>query len=133
MTAVPFLFPGLYLPEAARLKALLLKIQKPKTIRTITGTTGALTADDFESHIRTTSGSAVALTVPLNATVGFPIGTVVTVNANGAGAVTLTPASGSVTLNKTAAKTLVITRYGEAKLRKVATNEWDVTGDLVAA
>lgn len=132
MTIHLFQFPGLYLPEGSKLKALLTRLQTSIPIRTISGTTGALTSADWNGHIRTTSGSATALTVPLNATVAFPIGTVVTHSAYGAGAVTLTPADG-VTLNKMASKTLVVSRYGEVKLRKVGTNEWDVTGDLVAA
>ena len=134
MNLVPhkFQFPGLYLPEFKKLVALLLRLDSPKTIRTITGTTGALTAADLNAHIRTTSGSATTLTVPTAETVAFPVGAEITVVQGGAGAVTIAAASG-VTLNKLSTVQLqVLARYGEVKLRKVDTNTWDVTGSLAA-
>jgi|688.fasta_scaffold166796_3 hypothetical protein len=69
------------------------------------------------------SASARTLTVPTNASIAFPIGSVIYVYNLGAGAVTI--AGSGVTL-RNAATTLA--QYKEASLRKRDTDEWVVTG-----
>ncbi len=74
-------------------------------------------------------GSAVALTVPLNASVAFVVGKPITILALGAGAVSIVP-TGGVTLNG-AGDTLVISdQWKAATLLKLATDDWWVTGAL---
>lgn len=74
---------------------------------------------------------ANTLTVPLNATVSFPIGTVIDVFQMGAGQTTITP-DGALTLINYGSKFKLAGQGASARLRKRATNEWVVSGDVVA-
>jgi hypothetical protein len=88
---------------------------------------------DAERSIRRTRATAQTLTVPLNATAAFPIGTVIRTEQAGAGALTVV-ATGGVTINVLATKTLVLLgQFAVARLEKVGTNEWTISGDLTAA
>jgi hypothetical protein len=87
--------------------------------------TGTLALSDSGKHFYVTSG----LTVPLNSSVAFDIGTVITIVSNST-AITITPASG-VTLqlaNSATAGTRSLASNGVATLLKVATNTWYVSG-----
>lgn len=80
--------------------------------------------------ITRSNAGAQTLTIPANATAAFPIGTELSVIQTGAGALTIA-AAGGVTINKLAAKTLVLSaQYAKVKLVKLATNTWHVAGDL---
>lgn len=74
---------------------------------------------------------ANTLTVPPNSSVAFPVGTVIEAHQYGAGQVTLTAGAG-VTLRSNGAKLKIGGQYGSASLRKRATDEWVVSGDLTA-
>ena len=74
--------------------------------------------------------TANALTVPLNATVAFPIGTQITVIQTGAGQTTITATAG-VTINATPGLKLRA-QWSAATLIKRATNTWVAIGDLAA-
>lgn len=85
---------------------------------------------DSGKYIRMTSAAAVNLTVPTNASVAFPVGTVIQIRQAAAGQITVV-ASGGVTVNT--AETLKLRKQGStAALVKVDTNAWDLTGDLEA-
>lgn len=89
-----------------------------------------LVLGDAGKYVRMNVGSANDLTVPTNASVAFPIGTVIQVRQVGSGQTTVVAASG-VTINS--AETLKLRKQGSsAALIKVATDEWDLTGDLEA-
>ena len=76
-------------------------------------------------------GSANNLTVPLNATVAFPVGTQIHIVQTGAGQTTVV-ATGGVTINS--ATTLKIrAQWGAATLIKRATNTWVLVGDLATS
>jgi len=83
-----------------------------------------------DEYVRHNNASAISATVPLNATVPFPIGYIITLFQKGAGQVTVV-ATGGVTIN-TPETLLLRTQYSTASLVKVGTNEWDLTGDLEA-
>lgn len=86
-----------------------------------------------DEYVRGTSGSATNITVPTNAAVAFPIGKQIGIRNVGAGLITLV-AAGGVTLNFPAGVTATLRAQGSsASLIKVATNEWDVSGDLTAS
>jgi hypothetical protein len=70
------------------------------------------------------------LTVPLNSSVAFPVGSQVTVLQVGAGQTTIV-ASGGVTVNATPGLKLR-TQWSSATLIKRATDTWVAIGDLVA-
>jgi hypothetical protein len=78
--------------------------------------------------------AAVTFTVPLSASVAFPVGAVIELVRAAAGAVTITPASGVLIRNRidpagTASRTIA-NQWSSASLRKRATNEWVLVGDI---
>lgn len=75
--------------------------------------------------------TANTLTVPPNSSVAFPIGTIIEVHQYGAGQTTITPGAG-VTLRSNGGKLKTAAQYASASLRKRATEEWIVAGDVVA-
>jgi hypothetical protein len=74
--------------------------------------------------------TAQTLTIPLNATVAFPVGTSLDILQTGAGQVTIAGAVG-VTVNATPGLKLR-TQWSSATLFKRAENTWVVYGDLTA-
>lgn len=100
---------------------------KPVVTNTTTALTLALT--HANKYLRMDNAAATALTVPPQASVVWLADTEIEVRNAGAGKVTLTPGAG-VTLNPPFGKTLVMQGLGATvKLKRVASNEWDVTGD----
>ena len=71
------------------------------------------------------------LTVPDNATVALPVGTQVDISQYGAGQTTIVQGAGVTVVSVSSNKKLAA-RYGTATLYKRATNEWVLTGNLVA-
>jgi len=96
-----------------------------RTMPQSSNTSGTLILSDSSKHYYLTSG----ITVPLNSSVAFDIGTVITIVSNST-AITITPASG-VTLqlaNSTSAGTRSLASNGIATLIKVAVNTWYCSG-----
>ncbi len=96
------------------------------TINTQTGTTYTLVLSDAGKLIDMSNAGAIALTIPANAAVAFPVGTIITVLQAGAGQVTV--GINSDTLNgrnglKTAGQWAVIT------LIKRTSTAWVLSGD----
>jgi hypothetical protein len=77
--------------------------------------------------VEVNNAAAVNLTVPPNASVAFPVGTVVEVWQQGAGQVTVVAGAG-VTI-RTPSTLLLRAQYSSVTLRKRATNEWVIGGD----
>lgn len=92
-------------------------------VRTVTGnTTAALT--DISQMIMVNHASLTAqvtVTIPINATVAFPVGSWFDVCAIGAGGAKIIPFSGTVTLR---GKVNVMPSYGVIRMLKIATDEW---------
>ena len=84
-----------------------------------------------DSLIEVDSTSATTLTIPLDSTVDYPIGTTIDILQTNTGQVTIAPVSGSVTVNATPGLKLR-TRWSSATLLKRAANTWVVYGDLTA-
>lgn len=74
-------------------------------------------------------GSANNLTVPLNATQAFAVGTVIELFQYGAGQTTVV-ATGGVTIRSSGGKLKLTGQYSSASLRKIATDEWSLIGDI---
>jgi hypothetical protein len=74
-------------------------------------------------------GTANTLTVPLNATIGFSIGSQITISQYGAGQTTIAAAVG-VTLRSPGSFLKLAAQYSMCTLMKVDTNEWYVVGQL---
>ena len=98
-------------------------------INTQSGTSYTTVLSDNGSYIRCTSSSAVTLTVPPNSSVAYPIGAEIVVMQAGSGKVTPTAGAG-VTLNLPSGVTGSALQYAAFTCKKVATNTWDVLGNL---
>lgn len=82
-------------------------------------------------YIRMNSASAITYTVPTNATVAFPLGTIIHLRQLGVGQLTIV-ASGGVTI--TTPETLKTRKqHSNISLLKVGTDAWELTGDMEAA
>lgn len=103
------------------------------TLNAQTGTTYTLVlADGNPSNLVTlNNASAVTLTIPTNASVAFPVGSVVNLVQLGAGQVTVSP-SGGVTLRSNGTKYKIGGQYGTVTLVKINTDEWLMFGNTAA-
>lgn len=88
-----------------------------------------LVLTDAGKAVEMNVASANTLTVPPNSSVAFPVGTVLEVHQYGAGQTTVTPGSG-VTLRAHGGALKTAAQYAVVSLRKRATDEWVVAGDL---
>jgi hypothetical protein len=91
-----------------------------------------LALTDAGKHFYSTSAAPFTVTIPVNSTVAFAIGTVVSIVNQGTA--NLTVAKGSATLylgGNTTSASRTITSYGVATLMKVATDTWFVNGSGV--
>jgi hypothetical protein len=84
---------------------------------------------DNGKHYYSTSGAPTTITVPTNANVAFPVGSVITVVNQGTGNITVDKGDANVYLggNATSASR-TITTYGVATLLKVDTDSWFING-----
>jgi hypothetical protein len=83
---------------------------------------------DLGKYVRMNVATANTLTVPPNSSVAFAIGSVITLRQYGVGQTTVVAGSG-VTINT--AETLKLRkRHSSVSLIKIATDEWDITGDV---
>jgi hypothetical protein len=89
-----------------------------------------LVLSDKDKLVEIDNGSANNLTIPLNSSVEFPVGTQINILQTGAGTTTLVPTSG-VTLNATPGL-ILRARWSSVTLIKRATNTWVAIGDLRA-
>jgi hypothetical protein len=81
-------------------------------------------------YIPVASAGTVAVTVPANATEPFPIGSQITLERRGAGALTIA-AAGGVTVTAPAQTVLSARAQGsKVTLIKVASDRWEAAGDL---
>jgi hypothetical protein len=96
-----------------------------------TGTTYTLVATDAGDLVTLTNASAIALTVPTNATIPFATGTQITITRAGAGSVTVAGAVG-VTVNSADGFLKLRSQWSSATLIKIATNSWILIGDISA-
>lgn len=88
-----------------------------------------LNADDAGKLVEMNMGSSNTITVPSNASVAFPVGTVINIRQYGAGVTTVTPAAG-VTIRSRGNLFATAGAYAEASIMKRGTDEWILTGDL---
>jgi hypothetical protein len=89
-----------------------------------------LVLSDRDKIVEINNASANTLTIPLNSSVAYPVGSQIQIIQTGAGQTTLTP-TGGVTLNGTPGLKLR-TQWSSATLIKRATDTWIAIGDLSA-
>lgn len=90
-----------------------------------------LVLSDSGKVVEMNVGSVNNLTVPPNSAVAFPIGTIIEIVQLGAGQTTIVADSG-VTIRSPSGKLKLTGQYSSASLRKRATNEWMLIGDISA-
>lgn len=101
----------------------------PKVIAT-SGYTLALA--DQAQYLRTSSADIVTVAVPVASSVALPVGAVVEIEQGGPGQVIVQPLAG-VTVNSLAGNRATAGRFGRVRLKKIATDTWNVAGDLAPA
>lgn len=96
-----------------------------------TGTTYTLVLADSIKYLRMDNAAAITLTVPPNADVAIPAGSTCHVRQVGTGQVTVAAGAGVTILTP---ETLKLRKAGSiVSLTKVATDTWEIYGDLEAA
>jgi hypothetical protein len=100
------------------------------TVNAQTGTTYTLVIGDGGNIITISNASTQLITIPTNASVAFPVGTIINVVQIGAGVASIKGDTG-VTLNGVSAGTGAISaRYSGAALLKIATDTWVLSGNV---
>lgn len=99
------------------------------SINAQTGTTYTFVIGDAFKVVTCTNASAVAVTIPTNASVAFPVGARLDVLMGGAGAVTLTGDSGVVVNGVSAGGAAISAQYSGISLLKTATDTWIMFGN----
>ena len=104
----------------------------PKIAAFTTVANSAYTFALTDQYVRVTNTTATVLTIPLNSSVAFPIGTQITVVwVSGSTSCTIAPTSGVTLLYS---DTNSMRKAGSAlTLTKVATDSWDLAGDMVVS
>jgi hypothetical protein len=107
-----------------------------RTINAQTGTTYTFALADGSAAggnplVTGSNASAQTYTVPPNSSVAFPVGTQIDIIQIGAGKITLAQGSG-VTINSKDGNKAIGAQYVGVTLVKLATDTWNLTGDLIA-
>jgi hypothetical protein len=106
-----------------------LKLNKTVDINQQNGTSYTLVLADAGKLVELSNAASIALTIPTNASVAFPVGTKVDLLQTGAGQVTVGGAG--VTINSTPGLKLSA-QWAAASLVKRATDTWVLIGNLSA-
>ena len=102
------------------------------SVTTQSGTTYTVDADDqYQVLILTSNASAKTVSIPTDATLNYPVGTVITFINTGAGNLTINAVTpGTTTINSVGATPAspVVEQWKSAAAVKVAANSWIVAG-----
>lgn len=93
-----------------------------------TGTTYTATLSDAQNVVTMDNASANTFTVPANADVAYPVGTLLTVKQIGAGTTTVEGASGVQLNGVTAGSAALDAQWATVGLLKIATDAWALDG-----
>ena len=100
-----------------------------QAINAQTGTAYTLVLTDQSKLVTLTNASAIAVTIPTNASVAFPIGTAFTIVNNGTTSITIVTTSLTVyQAGTTNTGNRTVATKGVATCLKVDTNTWFVSG-----
>ena len=100
-----------------------------RTVGNITTITYNIVAADAGKALICDNTSAITLTIPSDTTYDFTIGQTFLIIQKNTGSVTVQGANG-VTIDSLGSKVKTNGRYSEARLIKIAANEWLLSGDL---
>ncbi len=93
----------------------------------------AVIADAYQVLVPMNKATAVAFKIPTNASVAFPVGTVITVLNKGAGLVTISAVTSGTTTVLSAGATAAaptLPQYKSAACIKTATDTWYIVGGI---
>lgn len=102
-------------------------LPKAYRITTQSGTTYTLALGDAATQIEFTNSAAVTVTIPLNATVAFPVGTFLNIRQMGTGLITVVGATGAVTIHSPGGLNTG-SQYSTVSLVKDASDTWIFAG-----
>ena len=91
----------------------------------------AVLADSYQSLIVMNKATAVAFKIPTDASVAYPIGTVLTVLSIGAGTVTIsavTPGTTTIASAGAVSASPTLTQYKSSACLKISANNWVIVG-----
>jgi hypothetical protein len=103
-------------------------INSPVALNTQTGTTYTLAASDASKVITLDNASSITLIVPTNASVAFPLGTVISFIQKGAGVISVGGAG--VTINNRQTFSDTAGQWAMGSLIKIDIDTWLLSGDL---
>lgn len=93
----------------------------------------AVSADQYQALVPMNKATAIAFKIPTNASLAFPVGTVITVLNKGVGTVTIsavTPATTTILSAGATAASPTLGQYKTAACIKTATDTWYVVGSI---
>lgn len=102
-----------------------------RPVISVTGTSKTFDISDANTWQSCSNGSTQTLTVPLNSSVPYLIGTEIDIMQLGAGQVVIA-ATGGVTINSAFSNLKIAAQYTGATLKKTATDTWVLYGNLTA-
>ena len=94
-------------------------------IVTVSGTTRTLELSDAWKYLRVTANATVTITIPLNASVAFPVGTEIEFFQVGTGPVNFEPEEGV-----SGYPFSIADQYQQVKIKKIDTDSWDIFGSV---
>lgn len=94
-----------------------------------TGVSYTLVLSDAGKLIESNNGSANTISIPLNSSVAYSIGTQLIIAQYGAGKTRIV-GIGGVTVRSAGGKSYIENQYGMATIIKIATDEWYLSGAL---
>jgi hypothetical protein len=87
--------------------------------------------DQYQVLVTRSNGAASTMTIPTNASVAFPVGTVITVLNKGAGLVTISGAVGVTVLSAGVVPAIpTLAQYKSCALIQTSANNWYVVGAI---
>ena len=107
-------------------------IAVPAKIKEQTGAAYSLILSDAFKVLRFTNETAIAVTIPINNSITFPIGTMIDLIQGGAGKVTLVAADGTVIISSVSNYKSISAQHAWARLVKTGENAWLLYGSLIA-
>ncbi len=100
-------------------------------VTTVTNTTYTLALTDAGKNLNFNNSNPMTLTVPPSSSVNFTVGQEIAVVQYGSGQLTVAGGVG-VTIRSLSGNLKISGQYGVARLVKIDTDEWVLSGDLTA-
>lgn len=100
-----------------------------RSVQTLTSTTITIDSTHAGKALILNNLNPITLTIPEESTTNFVIGQTFILIQYNTGVVTVSPAVG-VTLRSLSSRTKTNGQYSEARLIKIASNEWLLSGDI---